>query len=41
MKIFELFLAGLRTVCNVFPDARRSPDPEAGLLDGGYLCIKD
>src|ERR1700679_1564729 len=28
MEIFESLLAGLRTVCADFPDARRSPDPE-------------
>jgi hypothetical protein len=28
MEIFESLLAGLRTVCAEFPDARRSPDPE-------------
>ena len=28
MEIFESLLAGLRTVCADFPDARRSPDPK-------------
>jgi hypothetical protein len=36
MKIFESLLAGLRTVCADFPDARRSPESGVGLLDGGY-----
>src|ERR1035441_10079170 len=28
MEILESLLAGLRAVCAVFPDARRSPDPD-------------
>jgi hypothetical protein len=28
MEIFESLLAGLRTVCTDFPDARHIPDPE-------------